>query len=407
MIPNIGPKILLELDLPQVAIDNDKEFDWNPDHEDTPFDGMGLGAEQMNNTSSSLTSLPDEGLGTPQQATTSTERSDTDPGRREPLKHADQDSNRNRETEQTSREGEKRMAGGEKVDDSASKTNTQNRDNLKLQQALRTAQRAQKAAIKAGMQSGNSEEGIQKTQNIRSGKVAATQLQDKTENSPDAIRLAQTALRARKGEAAAAKRMSQITQAISKAARSMMDQQASGSKVDTSSMDGLSNMTLGETTNLSNNQQHQQVLTAKAAAPANPMADFNEWMKLVQTDDSGDAVLRLQDTEAGSLEVRVRVDGKDLFVALRAEDAAMREQMLQDLKEVQRQLANEELVEGTVHVGEFGTSGGESQLDQNTSQESTPDNQQGLNQTNKTRNTMSQSETVETSTEIGKLHVVA
>jgi len=128
---------------------------------------------------------------------------------------------------------------------------------------------------------------------------------------------------------------------------------------------------------------------------------------LVNTDDSGDAVLRLQDTEAGSLEVRVRVDGKDLFVALRAEDAAMREQMLQDIKEVQRQLAEEGLVEGNVHVGEFGTSDGQNSTEQN--QENNPGQQDslGLNKPSQTQNTPSHSETIETSTEIGKLHVVA
>jgi hypothetical protein len=408
MIPNIGPKILIELDLPQVAIDNniDKEFEWKPGHEDTPFNGMGLGAEPMSTAPSPLTGLPDEGLGTPHQTSNSAERSDADLSRREPLQHANRDNDANREAEKTTR-GDERITGTEKTEDPAAKPGTPGRENLKLQQALRTAQRAQKAAIKAGIQSGNTEESSQKTQNIRSGKAQTIQFQDKTENGPDAIRLAQSALRIRKGDVATAKKLGRVAQAISKAARSLIDKQATGSNINTSTIDNLSNMNVGETSTLSNNQQNQQILTAKAATPANPMAEFNEWMKLVNTNESGDAVLRLQDTEAGSLEVRVRVDGKDLFIALRAEDAAMRERMLQDIKEVHRQLDDEGLVEGNVHVGEFGTSEGQNDFDQNQENDSDPQNNLGLNQPNKTRNIPGHSETIETSTKIGKLHILA
>lgn len=65
-----------------------------------------------------------------------------------------------------------------------------------------------------------------------------------------------------------------------------------------------------------------------------------------------DAVIRLNDGEAGPLEVRVRRDGQDLSVRVRAEDLGLRQQMLESLPEIRRELAKASLVEGRIDVSE-------------------------------------------------------
>ena len=85
---------------------------------------------------------------------------------------------------------------------------------------------------------------------------------------------------------------------------------------------------------------------------AGTQARFEELLAQVKETNSGEAVLRVQDTEAGELEVRVSTNGQDLIVRVHAQDVTLRERMLETLPELEQALAAEGLVDGRVDVGE-------------------------------------------------------
>ena len=81
--------------------------------------------------------------------------------------------------------------------------------------------------------------------------------------------------------------------------------------------------------------------------------EVQEALNNLKTKESNDAVLRIEDTELGNLEVRIQLDGNDLAVQLRAEDTSMRQRMQERFAAVAQALEQEGLVEGEVHVGDF------------------------------------------------------
>ena len=79
-----------------------------------------------------------------------------------------------------------------------------------------------------------------------------------------------------------------------------------------------------------------------------------EALKNVRTEDPGDTVLRLRETDAGQLEVRIRSNGDNLMVLVKAEEQALRQKMVEGLPELRRALDKAELVAGRVDVAEYG-----------------------------------------------------
>jgi len=76
-------------------------------------------------------------------------------------------------------------------------------------------------------------------------------------------------------------------------------------------------------------------------------------LAFVNSSGGDDAVIRLSDTEAGKLEVRLRRDGENLSLRLKADDPSGRQQMLDGMSDLRRELVKSDLVEGRVDVAEF------------------------------------------------------
>jgi flagellar hook-length control protein FliK len=67
-----------------------------------------------------------------------------------------------------------------------------------------------------------------------------------------------------------------------------------------------------------------------------------------------DTVIRISEGAAGALQVKVRRDGDDLSLRVRAEDLAMRHVMAESLPELKHELQKANLVEGDIEVREDG-----------------------------------------------------
>lgn len=90
--------------------------------------------------------------------------------------------------------------------------------------------------------------------------------------------------------------------------------------------------------------------------PLAQLTESSELRDLIQNLKQGegkDAILRIEDTEAGTLEVHIRMNGADLAVQVRAEDMGLRNRMLEKIGDVENALAKEGIVDGKVTVSEF------------------------------------------------------
>lgn len=95
---------------------------------------------------------------------------------------------------------------------------------------------------------------------------------------------------------------------------------------------------------------------APVKIPLAQLSDSSELRDLIQNLKQGegkDAILRIEDTEAGTLEVHIRMNGADLAVQVRAEDMGLRNRMLEKISDVENALAKEGIVDGKVTVSEF------------------------------------------------------
>jgi hypothetical protein len=82
--------------------------------------------------------------------------------------------------------------------------------------------------------------------------------------------------------------------------------------------------------------------------------EVSEALRNVRIEDPGDTVLRLNETDAGRLEVRIRSSGDDLMVLVKAEEQSLRQKMIDGLPELRKALDRAQLVAGRVDVAEFG-----------------------------------------------------
>jgi flagellar hook-length control protein FliK len=175
----------------------------------------------------------------------------------------------------------------------------------------------------------------------------------------------------------------------------------------------------------------QTVTAVSAPASANAMntsstmgldPEVSEALRNVRIEDPGDTVLRLNETDAGKLEVRIRASGDDLVVLVKAEEQALRQKMIDGLPELRKALDRAELVAGRVDVAEFGAFENETRgdgddqsffenafedsLDQQASDEGEP--KQGASGESNPENTSSNGApgTGSQRTEDGRLHVI-
>ena len=149
-----------------------------------------------------------------------------------------------------------------------------------------------------------------------------------------------------------------------------------------------------------------QKTTATPKVSLTKLSESAEVRDLIQTlkqGDSNEAVLRVEDTEAGNLEVHIRLDGADLAVQIRAEDVGLRRTMLDRFSSLESALASEGLVDGKVQVSEYdmgsSDSGTQSESPEEFNQKTGTQNQSG----NGSNSEVSQ----ESSIHDGLVHVVA
>jgi flagellar hook-length control protein FliK len=97
---------------------------------------------------------------------------------------------------------------------------------------------------------------------------------------------------------------------------------------------------LGEPT-ASDSMMEEFMMAQRAAAGGDRVGD-------------SDAVIRLAQSAAGALEVKVKREGKDLSLRVRADDMALRQVMLDTLPELKQELQKANLVQGHIEVAEEG-----------------------------------------------------
>jgi len=86
-------------------------------------------------------------------------------------------------------------------------------------------------------------------------------------------------------------------------------------------------------------------------------AEVKDLIRNLKMGESNETILRLEDTEAGNLEVHIRMDGADLAVQIRAEDVGLRSRMLDRIGNLEDALRQENLVDGQVNVSEYEMNG--------------------------------------------------
>ncbi|MGM0577161.1 MAG: flagellar hook-length control protein FliK [Myxococcota bacterium] len=152
----------------------------------------------------------------------------------------------------------------------------------------------------------------------------------------------------------------------------------------------------------------QPVLPPTPAAPTQALDPrVSEALQLLYETGRAETVVRVSDTEAGNLEARVRMEGSDLHVRLRADEALRHQRLLDALPQVRRELDREGLVDGRVHVstwdGEASGEGGrgreaaEQGLDEHGEPAATAQPEQAREETG---------ERTDERTRTGRLHVV-
>jgi len=86
-------------------------------------------------------------------------------------------------------------------------------------------------------------------------------------------------------------------------------------------------------------------------------AEVKDLIRNLKMGESNETILRVEDTEAGNLEVHIRMDGADLAVQIRAEDVGLRSRMLDRIGNLEDALRQENLVDGQVNVSEYEMNG--------------------------------------------------
>lgn len=149
-----------------------------------------------------------------------------------------------------------------------------------------------------------------------------------------------------------------------------------------------------------------QKTTPGAKVAMTKLAESAEVRDLIQNlkqGESNEAILRVEDTEAGNLEVHIRMDGADLAVQIRAEDVGLRRTMLDRFNTLESALASEGLVDGDVQVSEYdmGSSGSGQEADSGEQEAKRTETHQDNGRSSATENSE------EISNHDGLVHIVA
>lgn len=202
--------------------------------------------------------------------------------------------------------------------------------------------------------------------------------------------------RATKGNQGIDQAKAQQNRAVAEVAKSM---KMAGDQTPTTKIDGA------VFTDTLRNEMTQKT-TATPKATLTKLAESAEVRDLIQTlkqGESNEAILRVEDTEAGNLEVHIRLDGADLAVQIRAEDVGLRRTMLDRFSALESALASEGLVDGQVEVSEYDMGGSDSGTQSQSQEEFKP-----MTETqNETGNGAETELSQETSIHDGLVHVVA
>ena len=81
---------------------------------------------------------------------------------------------------------------------------------------------------------------------------------------------------------------------------------------------------------------------------------ISEALRDLHVRDTGETVIRLQNTDVGELEIRIRQEGDNLIVRVHTEEQALRQRLLESLPDVRARLDKANLVAGRVDIAQYG-----------------------------------------------------
>ena len=340
MIPLIGTPRISELEMPQGADPVDALFPLDPNALESAdsawMTGMGphgpMDTSQPSGYGTSTSSTNDssqahrlDGSGDGRSAQT-TRGDDAESGTRNA--HSADDASR-------SREG----AGNEATTEKLS-TN----DHARFQQTLRNAH---KAGLKNGVD--NLMEGLDERAMDQLRKAGANRRKSSGDTT-SAERMSGIAKRVKQANLGGDAQKTAAVTAVTGIARALSEQGQGAERPV--SIDSFGSIAMsGEGGARSQAAKAVDASTANSTR-AGAQARFEELLAQVKETNSGESVLRVQDKDAGELEVRVSTNGQDLIVRVHAQDVTLRERMLESLAALEQALTAEGLVEGRVDVAE-------------------------------------------------------
>jgi hypothetical protein len=395
MIPLIGTPRINEMEFPQGADPEEVFFSLNPNDLEAADSAWMTGMGPQGSMDSNGLPRPGDSS-TPMDPTRPTHRVDGQ------SRGTDRNHTSSRGTDSDSAtQNAANAEGSGGAGDSRGNENTSEKmnsgDHARFQQNLRNAQ---KEGMKNGVE--NFMEGLDERTLDRLRKAGANRRKNSVTSSNEE-RISSMAKRASKSSLGGDAQKTAAVTAVAGIARALSDPGQGAERPV--SIDPISSIGLGGGAGARATAAQAVDATTAASSKANIQARFEDLLSQVKDTDSGDSVLRIQDTEAGELEVRVTTNGQDLSVRVHALDATLRDRMLETLPELKEALLAEGLVEGQVDVGEQGLS------DSNSSQGgSGHPNEEGSNAPSNTTRVAPQTEhsnTPDNRVDNGRFHVVA
>jgi hypothetical protein len=346
MIPLIGTPSINEMEFPRGADPEEVFFSLDPNDLEAADSGWMTGMGPQGSMDSN--GLPRSGdNGTPMNPTHPTHRMDGQ-NRGDDRNNASSRKTDSDSATQRAANGEDSGSAGDTRGNESPAEKLNSGDQARFQQTLRNAQ---KEGMKNGVE--NFMESLDERALDRLRKAGANRRKNSSNSGKEEQINSMTKRPSKSNLGGDAQKTAAVT-AVAGIARALSDPGQGAERPV--SIDPLSSIGLGGESGTKATAPQTVGATTTASTKANMQARFEDLLAQVKDSDSGESVLRIQDTEAGELEVRVTTNGQDLSVRVHALDATLRDRMLETLPELKEALLAEGLVEGQVDVGEQGLS---------------------------------------------------
>ena len=148
-----------------------------------------------------------------------------------------------------------------------------------------------------------------------------------------------------------------VEQARANQIRQVAEAGKAASKAADTPMNGKSGDSMLMDMEKANNTGKATTVSKVSLAKLSESPEVRDLIKNLKMGESNETILRMEDTEAGNLEVHIRMDGSDLAVQIRAEDVGLRGRMLDRIGNLEEALRQENLVDGQVNVSEYDMNG--------------------------------------------------